>query len=251
MPGSVDEEELLSVRLFRLLPACLLPSDLNLRYFEGQVNRSLFHRLTHIIQKQEWDAIGDSYWLKHAVELILCIANSNTKIGEGCKSSNKELFPPEGKSTAILDQNDLFLNELYESTMGNLLHPLCELLHHSNALAHSMWIELFPYSWSSLTSDEQQALTKPLGMLIARDCNKFQDLRRPNVVQVRTLGPLVPRLTLFSGSSRGCSSLSPSSCHLSSCAEVCRSNVQCLAFCLEHPRRSDHEPAVFVGRSKG
>jgi hypothetical protein len=43
--------------------------------------------------------------------------------------------------------------------------------------------QLFPTIWSSLTPDEQQGLTKPLGMLVARDCNKFQDLRRPNVVQ--------------------------------------------------------------------
>ena len=51
-------------------------------------------------------------------------------------------------------------------------------------MAHTMWVEIFPYTWASLSQDEQQSLAKPLGMLIARDCNKYQDLRRPNVVQV-------------------------------------------------------------------
>ncbi|KAJ1464521.1 hypothetical protein T484DRAFT_1868930, partial [Baffinella frigidus] len=79
-------------------------------HFEGQIQRTLGHRLAHIIQKQEWDAIGDSYnewdaigdsyWLKHAVELILCISNQSVKLGEGqvstCAADGKDagLLPP-------------------------------------------------------------------------------------------------------------------------------------------------------------
>ncbi|MFN9903700.1 MAG: hypothetical protein ACK55Z_33970, partial [bacterium] len=60
------------------------------QHFESSVvkSRGLYQRLTHIVQKQEWDAIGDSYWLKHAVELILNIANNAVPIGEGLEARN-------------------------------------------------------------------------------------------------------------------------------------------------------------------
>ena len=159
------------------------------KHFESSVvkSRGLYQRLTHIVQKQEWDAIGDSYWLKHAVELILNIANNEVRIGAGLESKNLEEWKSSGKKMPAVDQvlaaHDAFINDAYRMPMSALLEPLCELMVQSNVLAHTMWGEIFPCTWSLLGSDEQLQLSKPLAMLIARDCNKFQDLRRPNVVQ--------------------------------------------------------------------
>jgi transformation/transcription domain-associated protein len=159
------------------------------KHFESSVvkSRGLYQRLTHIVQKQEWDAIGDSYWLKHAVELILNIANNEVRIGAGLESKNLEEWKSSGKKMPGVDQvlaaHDAFINDAYRMPMSALLEPLCELMVQSNVLAHTMWGEIFPCTWSLLGSDEQLQLSKPLAMLIARDCNKFQDLRRPNVVQ--------------------------------------------------------------------
>ena len=159
------------------------------RHFEESIvnSRALYKRLAHIVQKQEWDAIGDSYWLKHAVELILNIANTEVRIGEGLEAKMAEGWRQQGKKRAgveeILAAHDEFINSAYRQPMSALLEPVCELMHHSNLLAHSMWVEIFPCTWSTLSADEHASLSKPLAMLIARDCNKFQDLRRPNVVQ--------------------------------------------------------------------
>ena len=159
------------------------------KHFESSVvkSRGLFQRITHIVQKQEWDAIGDSYWLKHAVELILNIANTQVRVGEGRDAKNVEEWRRTAKKREgveeVLGAHDAFLNEAYQLPMSALLEPLCELMHHSNVLAHSMWVEVFPSTWETLSPDEHHHLSKPLAMLIARDCNKFQDLRRPNVVQ--------------------------------------------------------------------
>ncbi len=158
------------------------------KFFESQVPRGLFNRMLHIIQKQEWDPIGDSYWLRHGIELIMCMAKADQAVCEGKESAvaadmraNKPGVTPE--SLAIIQENDAFLNDAYRVNASALLEPLCELLHHSNGLSHAIWIQLFPLSWETFTAEEQQQLAKPLGMLVARDCNKFQDLRRPNVVQ--------------------------------------------------------------------
>ena len=92
-------------------------------HFEGQIQRTLGHRLAHIIQKQEWDAIGDSYWLKHAVELILCISNQSIKLGEGqastCEADGKDagLGAP---ILSVLADNDTFLTAAFDTTTGTL-----------------------------------------------------------------------------------------------------------------------------------
>lgn len=98
---------------------------------------------------QDWDSIGDGYWLKHGVELILSMANMEARVQEATDSPERvssiaaEL---KGKrSAAALEAfaaNDAFLNQQYQTTTGALLTPLCELLHNSNALTHAIWTQV-------------------------------------------------------------------------------------------------------------
>jgi len=98
---------------------------------------------------QDWDSIGDGYWLKHGVELILNMANMEARVQEVSESPERvssiatELKGKRSKAALeAFAANDAFLNERYQTTTGALLTPLCELLHNSNALTHAIWTQV-------------------------------------------------------------------------------------------------------------
>lgn len=48
--------------------------------FDGSMRRRLHDRLLYIICSQGWDAIGQHYWIKQCIELLILTANTSTQI---------------------------------------------------------------------------------------------------------------------------------------------------------------------------
>jgi hypothetical protein len=126
------------------------------------------------------------------VELLLATVNQAQRLGEGIEGRAADVAAAAASAAAVAAgrpaseealRNEAFLAAAHQTPASALLEPLCELMHFDNRLAQTLWSEVFPLVWAALAPDEQQALHKPLGLLVARDNNKQQELRRPNVVQ--------------------------------------------------------------------
>ncbi|KAI4484537.1 hypothetical protein M0804_007103 [Polistes exclamans] len=68
--------------------------------FDGSMRRRLHDRLLYIISSQSWDAIGQHYWIKQCIELLLVTANSTIPI----QMSNQDILLPS--ITSIISMAD-------------------------------------------------------------------------------------------------------------------------------------------------
>lgn len=48
--------------------------------YHDSLGKTLFIRLQYIIQGQDWEAVGDVFWLKQALDLLLAILVENERI---------------------------------------------------------------------------------------------------------------------------------------------------------------------------
>lgn len=125
-----------------------------------------FGRLKYILGEQEWDGVGDIFWLQHASELMLAIADPSAPFVSG------------GMTHAAAAAS------LGSLTAGDLLPALSILVHRSPTCARRLWLDMFPNFWRMFSSEEQAALATPLCALLVHDHPPKQQQRRPNVVQV-------------------------------------------------------------------
>lgn len=51
-----------------------------LEIFDGSMRRRLHDRLLYIVCSQAWDSIGQHYWIKQCIELLILTANTSTQI---------------------------------------------------------------------------------------------------------------------------------------------------------------------------
>lgn len=59
--------------------------------YNESIEKTLFARLQHIIQIQDWEALGDVFWLKQGLDLLLAILVVNKPI---TLASNSARVPP-------------------------------------------------------------------------------------------------------------------------------------------------------------
>ena len=180
------------------------------------IGRTLPARLRFILAEQEWDAAADSFWLRHAIDL-LCAALSldeplttapnasrlpalmlASPLAERIKNipgvTGAELVPPAPPTPVppphLVDSLSRFseAHAAWVSSVGgmrvtHLLDPLRALTWREPAFAHHLWVLLFPISWATLAKEDQLALAKPLIALLSRDCHARQAGARVNCVQ--------------------------------------------------------------------
>jgi transformation/transcription domain-associated protein len=145
-------------------------SALQRQFFQQISSRAPSHafgRLKYILGEQEWDGVGDIFWLQHASELMLSIADPAAPL------------IPEGEYGA-----DSVASLVSDLKTGDLLPALSILVHRSPMCARRLWLDMFPNFWRLLSSDDQAGLAAPLCALLVHDHPPKQQQRRPNVVQV-------------------------------------------------------------------
>ncbi|XP_020600148.1 LOW QUALITY PROTEIN: transformation/transcription domain-associated protein-like [Phalaenopsis equestris] len=184
--------------------------EIRQRFFQlyhNSLDKTLFIRLQYIIQFQDWEAVGDVFWLKQGLDLLLAVLVENEPIN---LAPNSARAPPlmvsgpfldrsgvlpqvsdaqDGPETApltfefLLNKHAQFLNEMSKLQVADLVIPLRELAYADPNVAYHLWVLIFPIVWVTLQKEEQVSLAKPIISLLSKDYHKKQQASRPNVVQ--------------------------------------------------------------------
>ncbi|XP_039632326.1 transformation/transcription domain-associated protein [Polypterus senegalus] len=55
--------------------------------FDGSIKRRVYERLLYITCSQNWEAMGNHFWIKQCVELLLAVCERGTTIGTSCQGA--------------------------------------------------------------------------------------------------------------------------------------------------------------------
>ena len=167
--------------------------------FDRSLTKTASARLIYILTQQNWDTLGDTFWLSQAIQLIFGAIETDALIRLD-EADMKMMSPLHAFANSAGDarKNDLMLEEEYEDFMtqhrrfytklaqvkaSDVLDPLCQLQHTDPNIAYSTWVALFPLCWSLLSLDDRRDLEKGLVTLLTKEYHQRQIDRRPNVVQ--------------------------------------------------------------------
>ncbi|RHY58145.1 hypothetical protein DYB30_004780, partial [Aphanomyces astaci] len=154
-------------------------------------------RLKYILH-QDWQACGTRFWPVVAIELLLKSFASAKVV----PSHTTPTFPPIASSESNVDhpQQPAWLTSHIQAldawgrvTAGDVLRPLCELIHVDLDMANHLWSCLFPFAWANLHPDYMsptQNLMRLLSMKYHRRELKLPQANaaRHNVVQTFMAG---------------------------------------------------------------
>eukprot|EP00897_Mesotaenium_endlicherianum_P005503 jgi/Mesen1/4981/ME000248S04265 len=184
--------------------------------YNESVGRTLFLRLQYVISVQDWEALGDQFWLKQGLDLLLSILVEHEPIN---LAPNQAQVPPLMASGGVSERQGMSLpggsaggtsgsgggpgggsssGDAAEEAEGTaptfvgLVNKHARFLNEINHLqlavadpsvAYHLWVLVFPIVWATLQKDEQVMLAKPMVTLLSKEYHIKQVHRRPNVVQ--------------------------------------------------------------------
>ncbi|KAH6689603.1 transcription-associated protein [Plectosphaerella plurivora] len=167
--------------------------------FDKSLSKTATARLNYVLTSQNWDTLGDSFWLAQASQLLLGAVEQNTAaqlhhedfrtlpVSQICSLYAKDTREPanmaDDKYEAFIAQHRRFMHEVADVKIRDLIEPLCQLQHVDTTLAHQIWIALFPIYWSATAKDERTDLERGMVALLTKDYHSRQIDKRPNVVQ--------------------------------------------------------------------
>ena len=172
--------------------------------FHNTIMKSLHPRLNYILAVQNWESLGNTFWIKQALDLLLAIiipekrpvlcvspffpplgASSQDQVMEDDDemvdviSSNNN----EGRSAVFNEITQFFQEKLSNIAAKDIILTLKNLMHKNNEFAFHLWTTIFPRLWTTLPKSEQQKLTRPFILLTAKEYHAKQKSFSPNVVQ--------------------------------------------------------------------
>lgn len=194
----------LTVRLEQafLLGTRLQDVDMRNRFmtiFDRSLTRSANTRLSYVLTSQNWDTLGDSFWLSQASQLVIGSVDMNTSarlhpedftvVPVSFLSATIE--KDESRDKAMVDSHlesfvanhKKFYQELADVKVRDILEPLAQLQHTDTKVAHKLWVTLFTVCWSVLSKEERIDLEKGMVTLLTREYHQRQLDDRPNVIQ--------------------------------------------------------------------
>ncbi len=170
--------------------------------FDRSLSRTASSRLSYVLTSQNWDTIGDSFWLRQASQLVLGSVDMTTParvhaedfrvcptsllFGPGLVSQeqkNADNLMMDNVLEELASSHKRFNREIGEVKVRDILDPLIQLQHIDADVAHDIWVKLFPLCWASLSREERIDLEKGMVTLLTREYHQRQINLRPNVVQ--------------------------------------------------------------------
>ncbi|KAL9111516.1 MAG: hypothetical protein Q9227_004003 [Pyrenula ochraceoflavens] len=169
--------------------------------FDRSLSRSISSRLSYVLTSQNWDTIGDSFWLAQASQLVIGSIDMNVPIslhaedfrlypvsllynsGLISKDQRKEDLIIEDKLDSLASSEKRFIQEIGDLRTRDVFDPLCQLQHLDAKLAYDIWVKLFPLCLSALSREDRMELEKGMVTLLTREYHSKQMVKRPNVVQ--------------------------------------------------------------------
>lgn len=209
----------LTVRLESAFLIGTRAQDVNMRnrflqIFDRSLSRTISSRLNFVLGNQNWETLGDSYWLAQAIHLLFGSVDMESLVElheEDLKTkSASSLFASyssdKRKQGLLLDdrfeefmvRHRQFCRSLADVKAGDILEPLAQLQHLDPNIGHSTWLAFFPLCWSALGKEDRSELTRGIISLLSKEWHQKQMDKRPNIIQSLLEGVenLSPKLTL-------------------------------------------------------
>lgn len=169
-----------------------------LKIFDRSLSKTTSSRVQFLLGTQNWDQLGDSYWLHQATYLLMgCIESElyvrlhpddirvtpvTALFGNFGQNKDEDMMSDD-KFDDFMAQHRKFYRSLGLVTAGDIIRPLGQLQHLDSETGHRIWIVLFPLMWSALGIEDRRELNKGLMALLAKDYHQRQMDNRPNVIQ--------------------------------------------------------------------
>ncbi|KAK5116206.1 hypothetical protein LTR62_008532 [Meristemomyces frigidus] len=193
----------LAVRMEQAFLIGLRSQDVDLRsrfvtIFDRALSRSTSNRCFKLISEQQWDVLGDTFWLSQIIQLMFGSIDHQISVhlhheDFRCLPVSKVFGAYAGEPRAA----DVMLDDAFEALMAgekrflqdvgsvrakDLLVPLADLQHTDSQLAHDIWVSYFPMAWSTLSKEDRDDIEQGLVGLLTKDFHQRQVDKRPNCV---------------------------------------------------------------------
>jgi len=172
--------------------------------FDKSIAKQGSARLAYVILAQNWDTLGDSFWLAQASQLLLSGVDM-TPLAQLRDDDFRTMTPSQQFATYLGDSREpsMIIDDKYEAFMAShrrflvelsdvrvrdILEPLMQLQHIDPNFAYELWVSLFPMFWSATAREERAELERGMVNLLTRDFHSRQMDKRPNVVQALMAG---------------------------------------------------------------
>jgi len=193
----------LAVRMEHAFLIGLRSPDIDMRsrfmaIFDRALSRSTSNRFFKLISEQQWDILGDSFWLSQIIQLMFgsidqhtilhmhhedfrCLSVPKIFTAEANDGRAHDIMLDDGiESIATTEKH--FMAEVGSVRARDILVPLSDLQHTDSQLAHDIWVAYFPMCWSTLSKDDREDIEQGLVALLTKDFHQRQVDRRPNCV---------------------------------------------------------------------
>ena len=193
----------LAVRMEHAFLIGLRSPDIEMRtrfvsIFDKALSRSTSNRFFKLISEQQWDVLGDTFWLSQIIQLMFGSIDQNTPLrlhpeDFTCMPASKVYNAYSGHprlGDAMLDDSlerlivgeKQFIIDVGSVRARDMLVPISDLQHTDWQLAHDVWVAYFPMCWSTLSKDDREDIEHGLIALLTKDFHQRQVDRRPNCV---------------------------------------------------------------------
>ncbi|KAK3714099.1 transcription-associated protein 1 [Vermiconidia calcicola] len=193
----------LAVRMEHAFLIGLRSPDIGMRnrfvsIFDKALSRSTSNRFFKLISEQQWDVLGETFWLSQIIQLMFGSVDQNTVArlhpeDFTCMSTSRVFSVYNGDSRlgdlmlddsleTLIANEKIFINEVNAVRARDVLVPMADLQHTDWQLAHDIWVAYFPMCWSTLSKDDREDVEQGLVALLTKDFHQRQVDRRPNCV---------------------------------------------------------------------
>ncbi|XP_014255602.1 transformation/transcription domain-associated protein [Cimex lectularius] len=184
--------------------------------FDGSMRRKLHERLMYIVSSQNWELMGQHYWIKQCIELILVTADENTLIqlsndtpllpsitslvqsADPVDRENFLVLSSSIKKEELVDISDVKLSvssveglvakqadlrDQYKPKKTlDFLAAVTQLCHLDSSLAEKLWLDLYPRLWNILSERQRTSLSGELLPFIVSGCHTGQKDIHPSAL---------------------------------------------------------------------
>lgn len=171
---------------------------------DKSLSKTASARLLYVINTQNWDTLGETFWLAQASQLLLGSVEANgiahlhqedfrtlpasRLFGNYAKDPRQPSLMADDKYDSFMSNHRRFMSELGDVRVRDILDPLTQLQHVDSCLAKELWETLFPMYWSATIREEREELKRGLVQLLTKDYHQRQLDKRPNVIQTLLKG---------------------------------------------------------------
>ncbi|KAL9657302.1 hypothetical protein ABK040_011522 [Willaertia magna] len=166
-----------------------------------------YERLQFAIDSQRWESLCDTFWIKHALDVLLYSIDTTASLSAAPGTATlpsislqqsydnslrtQTTEKPTALVTSLTEKSKLTIREheqflakhFLNLTADSIFTPLRILCRDNINLSFNAWVQVFSLVWDTLSIAEKQSIQTPFLALLARDYHAKQYVKYPNVIQ--------------------------------------------------------------------